>query len=317
MKRAYIQAQQQIRFVKEIFGQELCQRLNLLEVQAPLLTEVGSGEQDDLSGTEQSVKVQVKALPGRSFEVVHSLAKWKRALLAKHDFSADEGVVAQMKALRPDEDSLGPKHSVLVDQWDWEQVLAPEQRSLAGLKQRVELIYAALKATEQQLSQQFDFPVRLPEQITFMHAEALRQQYPQMSAKERERQVCRDHGAVFLIGIGGKLGDGQPHDGRAPDYDDWLSTSELGKGLNGDILVWHPQLEDAFELSSMGIRVDAETLQKQMAKAGREQQLQQPWHQQLLRGELPQTIGGGIGQSRLAMYLLGMTHISQVQSSVW
>ncbi|USD36929.1 MULTISPECIES: aspartate--ammonia ligase [Ferrimonas] len=317
MKRGFIEAQQQIRFVKDTFSQELCQRLNLLEVQAPLLSEVGSGLQDGLSGHEKAVQVRVKALPERSFEVVHSLAKWKRAMLGRFGFDAGEGVLAQMKALRPDEDTLGPKHSVYVDQWDWEQVLSADERSAVGLQRRVELIYAALKATEQAVAARYDLPASLPESITFIHSEALREAYPDLSAKEREKQICREHGAVFLMGIGGDLGDGQPHDCRAPDYDDWSTLSEFGQGLNGDILVWNPILEDAFELSSMGIRVDAEALTRQMQMAGQSQQLQQPWHQQLLGGELPQTIGGGIGQSRLTMFMLGLSHIGQVQCGVW
>ncbi|TKB54801.1 aspartate--ammonia ligase [Ferrimonas aestuarii] len=317
MKQGFIERQQQIGFVKDTFSRELCQRLNLLEVQAPMLSEVGSGIQDDLSGYEQAVSVKVKAIPERSFEVVHSLAKWKRGLLGRFDFSEGEGIVAHMKALRPDEDSLGPKHSVYVDQWDWEQVLPQGHRTLEGLTQRVEAIYGALKATEQQISQQYGLPTQLPETITFIHAEALRQRYPELTAKQREQAICKEHGAVFLMGIGGKLEDGEAHDCRAPDYDDWSTMSELGQGLNGDILVWHSELEDAFELSSMGIRVDAEALQRQMTLAQREAQMAQPWHQQLLQGQLPQTIGGGIGQSRLTMFMLRLSHIGQVQCGVW
>ncbi|TKB51528.1 aspartate--ammonia ligase [Ferrimonas sediminicola] len=317
MKHSYIETQQQIAFVKETFGQQLCRRLNLLEIQAPLLSEVGSGLQDGLSGQEKAVQVKVKALPERGFEVVHSLAKWKRATLGRYGFDAGEGVVAQMKALRPDEDALGPKHSVFVDQWDWEQVLGGGERTLEGLTARVEAIYQALRDTEAAVAVRFGLPAILPESISFVHAESLRQAYPELSAKERESRICREKGAVFLIGIGAELGDGQAHDCRAPDYDDWSSESELGKGLNGDILVWNPVLEDAFELSSMGIRVDAETLARQMQLAGKAQELEQPWHKALLAGELPQTIGGGIGQSRLAMFMLGMSHIGQVQCGVW
>ncbi|MBY5993553.1 aspartate--ammonia ligase [Ferrimonas balearica] len=317
MKRAYIEKQQQIALIRDTFSRELSARLNLLEVQAPLLSEVGSGVQDGLSGEEQAVAVRVKSLPGRAFEVVHSLAKWKRATLGRYQFGPGEGILAQMKALRPDEAILGPKHSVYVDQWDWEQVLGSEERSLAGLKARVEAVWAALKATEAALAPGLTTAPSLPERLTFMHAETLRQRYPELSASQRERQICRELGAVFLIGIGGALADGQPHDARAPDYDDWSSETELGAGLNGDLLIWHPVLEDAFELSSMGVRVDSLALQHQMRLAGQEAGLTQPWHQSLLAGTLPQTVGGGIGQSRLVMLLLGAEHIGQVQCGVW
>ncbi|MBW3140679.1 aspartate--ammonia ligase [Ferrimonas balearica] len=317
MKRAYIEKQQKIALIRDTFARELSARLNLLEVQAPILSEVGSGIQDGLSGTEKAVSVQVKTLPERRFEVVHSLAKWKRATLGRYQFGPGEGILAQMKALRPDEAILGPKHSVYVDQWDWEQVMGREERTLSGLKARVEAIWSALKATEAALEVQHGIPAQLPETLTFMHAEALRQHYPDLSASERERRICQELGAVFLIGIGGELADGQPHDMRAPDYDDWSSETELGRGLNGDLLVWNPVLGDAFELSSMGVRVDSLALQHQMRVAGSESGLAQPWHQSLLGGQLPQTIGGGIGQSRLVMLLLGAEHIGQVQCGVW
>ncbi|MBY6188176.1 aspartate--ammonia ligase [Marinobacter hydrocarbonoclasticus] len=317
MKRAYIEKQQKITLIRDTFARELGARLNLFEVQAPLLSEVGSGIQDGLSGTEKAVQVKVKTLPEREFEVVHSLAKWKRATLGRYQFGPGEGILAQMKALRPDEATLGPKHSVYVDQWDWEQVLGREERSLSGLKARVEAIWASLKATESELESRYGIPALLPDTLTFMHAETLRQHYPELSASERERRICQELGAVFLIGIGGALADGTPHDMRAPDYDDWSSDTELGQGLNGDLLVWNPVLQDAFELSSMGIRVDSLALQQQMRLAGTEAALAQPWHQSLLSGELPQTIGGGIGQSRLVMLLMGAEHIGQVQCGVW
>ncbi len=317
MKRAYIEKQQKIALIRDTFARELSARLNLLEVQAPLLSEVGSGIQDGLSGSEKAVAVKVKTLPEREFEVVHSLAKWKRATLGRYQFGPGEGILAQMKALRPDEAILGPKHSVYVDQWDWEQVLDRDERSLSALKARVEAIWGALKATEAALEATHGRPAMLPEQVTFMHAETLRQHYPTLSASERERRICQELGAGFLIGIGGELADGQPHDMRAPDYDDWSTETELGRGLNGDLLVWNPVLQDAFELSSMGIRVDSLALQQQMRLAGTERALSQPWHQSLLAGELPQTIGGGIGQSRLVMLLLGADHIGQVQCGVW
>ncbi|WP_028117738.1 aspartate--ammonia ligase [Ferrimonas senticii] len=317
MKQSYIQTQQQIQFARHHFSQQLSQQLGLLEVQAPLLCDADSGEQDGLSGIEQPVAVSVKALPTKRYQVVQSLAKWKRRTLGRYQFAAGEGIVAQMKALRPDEDSLGAKHSVYVDQWDWEQVIDASERSVCGLKARVEQIWAGIKATEAMLAERFGLPQQLPEQIHFIHAETLRQHYPHLSGKEREIAICKELKAVFIIGIGAPLADGLAHDARAADYDDWSTEAADGAGLNGDLLVWHPQLQDAFELSSMGIRVDGEALVRQMHLQGRERDLQLPWHQALLNGELPATIGGGIGQSRLLMLLLGKSHIGQVQCGVW
>ncbi|HCP8257992.1 TPA: aspartate--ammonia ligase, partial [Escherichia coli] len=250
--------------------------------------------------------------------VVHSLAKWKRQTLGQHDFSAGEGLYTHMKALRPDEDRLSPLHSVYVDQWDWERVMGDGERQFSTLKSTVEAIWAGIKATEAAVSEEFGLAPFLPDQIHFVHSQELLSRYPDLDAKGRERAIAKDLGAVFLVGIGGKLSDGHRHDVRAPDYDDWSTPSELGHaGLNGDILVWNPVLEDAFELSSMGIRVDADTLKHQLALTGDEDRLQLEWHQALLRGEMPQTIGGGIGQSRLTMLLLQLPHIGQVQCGVW
>ena len=250
--------------------------------------------------------------------MVHSLAKWKRKTLGQHDFSAGEGLYTHMKALRPDEDRLSPIHSVYVDQWDWERVMGDGERHLGTLKQTVEAIWSAMKATEAAVSEQFGLTPFLPEQIHFVHSETLQQRFPDLDAKGRERAIAKELGAVFLIGIGGKLADGKRHDVRAPDYDDWSTPVESGfAGLNGDILVWNPVLEDAFELSSMGIRVDAETLKRQLAITGDEDRLALEWHQSLLNGEMPQTIGGGIGQSRLTMLMLQLPHIGQVQCGVW
>ncbi|GAA4900007.1 aspartate--ammonia ligase [Ferrimonas pelagia] len=317
MKQSYIQTQRQIQFARQYFSQQLCQRLGLVEVQAPMLCELGSGIQDELSGSEQAVQVAVKAIPDKRFEVVHSLAKWKRATLGRYRFAQGEGILTQMKALRPDEETLGAKHSVYVDQWDWEAVLSGEERTQQGLCQRVELIWQSIKATEGALAEQFELAIRLPEQLYVIHAEALRQRYPELEPAQRERRICQDKGAVFIIGIGAPLADGQVHDVRAPDYDDWSSECAQGMGLNGDLLVWHPQLQDAFELSSMGIRVDPKALRRQMRLAQREGGLSQQWHRALLAGELPHTIGGGIGQSRLLMLLLGRAHIGEVQCGVW
>ena len=297
MKTAYIAKQRQISFVKSHFSRQLEERLGLIEVQAPILSRVGDGTQDNLSGCEKAVQVKVKALPDAQFEVVHSLAKWKRQTLGQHDFSAGEGLYTHMKALRPDEDRLSPLHSVYVDQWDWERVMGDGERQFSTLKSTVEAIWAGIKATEAAVSEEFGLAPFLPDQIHFVHSQELLSRYPDLDAKWRERAIAKDLGAVFLVGIGGKLSDGHRHDVRAPDYDDWSTPSELGHaGLNGDILVWNPVLEDAFELSSMGIRVDADTLKHQLALTGDEDRLQLEWHQALLRGEMPVfTQGGGIG----------------------
>ncbi|WP_411703969.1 aspartate--ammonia ligase [Edaphovirga cremea] len=318
MKKHYIQKQQQISFVKSMFSRQLEEKLGLVEVQAPILSRVGDGTQDNLSGTEKAVQVNVKTLPESTFEVVHSLAKWKRKTLGQNDFSAGEGLYTHMKALRPDEDRLTPIHSVFVDQWDWERVMGDGERTLDHLQTTVSKIYAAIKETEAAVSREFGITPSLPEQIHFVHSESLLARYPDLDAKGRERAIAKELGAVFLIGIGGKLSNGKPHDARAPDYDDWTSPSANGfTGLNGDIIVWNPVLQDAFELSSMGIRVDADTLKRQLALTDDADRMKLEWHQSLLRGDMPQTIGGGIGQSRLVMLLLQQQHIGQVQCGVW
>ncbi|ELY9424856.1 aspartate--ammonia ligase [Cronobacter dublinensis] len=318
MKTAYITRQRQISFVKAHFSRQLEEKLGLLEVQAPILSRVGDGTQDNLSGCEKAVQVNVKTLPQAQFEVVHSLAKWKRKTLGQHDFSAGEGLYTHMKALRPDEDRLSSVHSVYVDQWDWERVMGDGERHLGTLKQTVESIWSAIKATELAAAERFGLTPFLPQTIHFVHSETLQRRFPALDAKGRERAIAKELGAVFLIGIGGKLGDGKRHDVRAPDYDDWTTPTEDGfAGLNGDILVWNPLLEDAFEISSMGIRVDADALKRQLALTGDQDRLALEWHQALLNSEMPQTIGGGIGQSRLTMLLLQLPHIGQVQCGVW
>ena len=318
MKQSYIERQRQIRFVKELFSDQLAERLNLLEVQAPILSRLGDGMQDNLSGSEKAVQVKVKAIPHSTFEVVHSLAKWKRHTLARFEFEAGEGIYTNMKALRPDEDNLSPIHSVYVDQWDWEQVMSERDRNTDFLVDVVNRIYGAIKHTEVAAASQFGLEPFLPEHIHILHAEELLARFPDLDAKGRERAIVKEFGAVFLIGIGCQLSHGDSHDTRAPDYDDWSSPGKAGLcGLNGDILVWNPILEDAFELSSMGIRVDQAALTHQLALTGQEDRATQEWHQALLAGELPQTVGGGIGQSRLAMLLLQLSHIGQVQCGVW
>lgn len=318
MEKSFIHQQEEISFVKNTFTQYLIDKLGIVEVQGPILSRVGDGMQDNLSGVENAVRVHVKLIPDDEYEVVHSLAKWKRHTLARFSFGEGEGLFVHMKALRPDEDSLDPTHSVFVDQWDWEKVIPSGQRNLAYLKETVEQIYKAIRLTELAVEARYDMESLLPKKITFIHSEDLVRDYPDLTPKERENAITKKHGAVFLMGIGGELSDGQPHDGRAPDYDDWTTVSEKNyKGLNGDILVWNDQLSAAFELSSMGIRVDQEALKRQVAITKDEERLQYDWHRSLLNGELPLTIGGGIGQSRLAMFLLRKQHIGEVQSSVW
>ena len=318
MKKSFIHQQEEISFVKNTFTQYLKDKLEVVEVQGPILSRVGDGMQDNLSGIEHPVSVKVKLIPEHTYEVVHSLAKWKRHTLARFGFNEGEGLFVHMKALRPDEDSLDPIHSVYVDQWDWEKVIPNGRRDLGYLKETVEQIYKAIRLTELVVEARYDIDSVLPKQITFIHTEELVERYPDLTPKERENAIAKEHGAVFLIGIGGELPDGKPHDGRAPDYDDWTSPSENGyKGLNGDILVWNEQLGAAFELSSMGIRVDVDALKHQCAITGDLDRLEYEWHKALLHGLFPLSIGGGIGQSRLAMFLLRKKHIGEVHSSVW
>lgn len=318
MEKSFILQQQEISFVKNTFTQNLIEQLDIIEVQGPILSEVGNGMQDNLSGIEKAVQVNVKCIPNAVYEVVHSLAKWKRHTLARFGFQEGEGLFVHMKALRPDEDSLDPTHSVYVDQWDWEKVIPAGKRNFDYLKQTVRSIYRAIRLTELAVEARFDIPSILPKEIAFVHSEDLVKRYPTLTSKERENAICKEYGAVFLIGIGGKLSDGKAHDGRAPDYDDWTTVSEGEyKGLNGDILVWNEQLGTAFELSSMGIRVDETALRLQVALTGDEDRLEMDWHKDLLAGRLPLSIGGGIGQSRMAMFLLRKKHIGEVQSSVW
>ncbi|WP_392566923.1 aspartate--ammonia ligase [Utexia brackfieldae] len=318
MVRQFIEQQQRISFVKSFFSFQLAEKLSLIEVQAPILSRVGDGTQDNLSGYEKAVQVTVKAIPNAQFEVVHSLAKWKRKVLSQHKFQIEEGIYTNMKALRPDEDGLSPIHSVYVDQWDWEKVIAEKDRTLTYLKKTVQQIYSAIKATEKAVAEAYQLTPFLPDHITFVDSESLLKRYPDLSAKERENRITQELGAVFLIGIGGKLSNNDYHDVRAPDYDDWSTLNEEGHaGLNGDILVWNPVLNSAFELSSMGIRVNAQALQHQLSLTHDEGRLMFDWHKALMNGELVQTIGGGIGQSRLTMLLLQLKHIGQVQSSVW
>ena len=318
MKKSFIHQQKEISFVKNTFTRYLIDKLDVVEVQGPILSKVGDGMQDNLSGIENPVTVNVLQIPDATYEVVHSLAKWKRRTLARFGFNEGEGLVVNMKALRPDEDSLDATHSVYVDQWDWEKVIPDGHRNIAYLKETVETIYKVIRLTELAVEARYDIEAVLPKKITFIHSEELVEKYPDLTPKEREDAITKEYGAVFLIGIGGVLPDGKPHDGRAPDYDDWTTESENGyHGLNGDILVWNEQLGHAFELSSMGIRVDEDALKRQVEITGDQDRLKLDWHQALLHGLFPLTIGGGIGQSRMAMFLLRKKHIGEVQTSVW
>ena len=307
-----------IKAVKDMFQDNLSAQLALLRVTAPMVVLSGTGLNDDLNGIENPVSFPVKDMDGRKAEVVHSLAKWKRMKLAQMGVQAGRGIYTDMNALRPEEE-LDNIHSIYVDQWDWEKVICFEDRNLAYLKKTVRRIYEAVKVTENKLYVEFpQIEPILPEEIFFIHAEQLLQMYPGLSPKEREDAVVKEHKAVFVIGIGGPLSDGVPHDGRAADYDDWSSENEDGyKGLNGDLLLWNPVLESAFEVSSMGVRVDSAAVRRQLSLRGEEGKSGLLYHKMLLDGELPLTIGGGIGQSRLCMDLLRKAHIGEIQSSLW
>mgnify|MGYP003291291331 FL=1 len=307
-----------IKAVKDMFQDNLSAQLALLRVTAPMVVMSGMGLNDDLNGVESPVAFPVKDMDGSQAEIVHSLAKWKRVKLAQMKVPEGRGIYTDMNALRPEEE-LDNMHSIYVDQWDWEKVITPGQRSLEFLKKTVRRIYEAIKVTENKLYVEFpQIEPMLPEDIFFIHAEELLQMYPGLNPKEREDAVVKEHKAVFIIGIGGVLSDGQPHDGRSADYDDWSTANEDGyHGLNGDLLLWNPVLECSFEISSMGIRVDGEALRRQLELRGEAWKSELMYHKALLEGELPYTIGGGIGQSRLCMFLLRKAHIGEIQSSVW
>ena len=307
-----------IKAVKDMFQDNLSAQLALLRVTAPMVVLSGTGLNDDLNGVERPVNFPIKDMNEQRAEIVHSLAKWKRIKLAQMNVQPGRGIYTDMNALRPDEE-LDNIHSIYVDQWDWERVITKEQRNLEYLKKVVRRIYEAIKVTENKLYVEFpQIEPMLPEEIFFIHSEDLLKRYPEMSSKERENAIVKEHKAVFIIGIGGKLSNGESHDGRAADYDDWSTLNEDGyEGLNGDLLLWNPVLESAFEVSSMGIRVDEQALERQLALKGEGWKSELMYHKMLLSGELPYTIGGGIGQSRLCMYLLRKAHIGEIQSSIW
>ncbi len=307
-----------IKAVKDMFQSNLSAQLALLRVTAPIVVLSGTGINDDLNSVERPVSFPIKSLNEQKAEVVHSLAKWKRLKLGELGTRPGRGIYTDMNALRPDED-LDNLHSIYVDQWDWEKVIRKKDRNLAFLKMTVRRIYEAIKVTENRLYVEFpEITPELPEDIFFIHAEELRRRYPDLTPKERENAIVKEHKAVFIIGIGGALGDGTIHDGRAADYDDWSTPNEDGYlGLNGDILLWNKLLDCAFEVSSMGIRVDEAAMLRQLEIRGQSWKKDLYFHRKLLAGELPYTIGGGIGQSRLCMYLLRKAHIGEIQSAIW
>jgi aspartate--ammonia ligase len=307
-----------IKLVKDTFQENLSAELKLRRVTAPLFVLKGTGVNDDLNGVERKVTFPIKDLNDREAEVVNSLAKWKRMALADYGIEKGYGIYTDMNAIRPDEE-LDNIHSLYVDQWDWEQVITAKERNLEFLKKTVRKIYEVLKRTEFVVYENFpEIEPMLPDEITFIHAEEMQRKFPGMSAKDREYDYAREHGAIFVIGIGGGLADGTPHDGRAPDYDDWTSPTMNGyKGLNGDIIIWNPVLQNAFEISSMGIRVDKESLLKQLEISDTTERKDLLFHKRLLQDELPLSVGGGIGQSRLCMYFLRKAHIGEIQTGIW
>lgn len=298
-----------IKRVKDFFQRELAAELNLKRVSAPLFVSPESGLNDNLNGVERPVSFGVKEQGDSPFEIVHSLAKWKRQALKRYGFKEGEGLYTDMNAIRRDEETDN-LHSIYVDQWDWEKIISSKDRNEETLRSVVKSIYEALRVTEKYMANKYDYiECFLPEEITFLTTQELVDRYPGLSPKDREYEAVKQYGAVFLMQIGDVLSDGQKHDGRAPDYDDW--------SLNGDILVYYPVLDIALELSSMGIRVNAEVLKEQLEKAGCPERAKLPFQKALLEGKLPQTVGGGIGQSRICMFFLRKAHIGEIQVSVW
>lgn len=297
-----------IKKIKDYFETEIANALNLTRVSAPLFVSPETGLNDNLNGVERPVSFDIKDI-GQSVEIVHSLAKWKRMVLGRYCFRAGEGLYTDMDAIRRDEE-LDNLHSIYVDQWDWEKIINKEDRNESTLKEIVEKIYKVFKSTGEYIEKLYpEIKSTLPNEITFITSQELENLYPDLSSKDRESAITKEKGAVFLMKIGGKLDSGKPHDGRAPDYDDWE--------LNGDILFWYPTLNMALELSSMGIRVDEDTLQKQLRLAECEERKKLDYHKLVLDKKLPYTVGGGIGQSRICMFFLQKAHIGEVQASVW
>ena len=308
-----------IKQIKEFFQQNISSELRLRRVTAPLFVLKGTGINDDLSGVERAVSFPIKDLGDQQAEVVHSLAKWKRVTLADYRIEPGYGIYTDMNAIRADEE-LDNLHSLYVDQWDWERVITPEQRTVAFLKNIVTRIYSAMCRTEYMVCEMYpQIKPFLPQDIFFIHAEELLQRYPNKTPKEREDLICKEYGAVFIIGIGCELSNGEPHDLRAPDYDDWSTIDPATglPGLNGDLLIWNDVLGRSVELSSMGIRVDKEAMLRQLKLTDKEDRLKLYFHQRMMNNELPLCIGGGIGQSRLCMFYLKKGHIGEIQASIW
>lgn len=298
-----------IKKLKDFFERKLSEKLNLTRVSAPLFVKSNTGINDNLNGVERPVSFDIKAIGGAEVEIVQSLAKWKRMALYKYGFNVGEGLYTDMNAIRRDED-LDNLHSIYVEQWDWEKVIDKKDRTVETLKSTVEAIYDVFKETEKYISEIYPFIEKiLPERITFITTQELEDMYPELTPKEREDAICKEKGAVFVMQIGGELKSGIKHDGRSPDYDDWT--------LNGDIIFWYPVLQRAFELSSMGIRVDEEALLGQLKLADCEERKNLEFHRLLLEGKLPYTMGGGIGQSRICMFFLRKAHIGEVQAGIW
>lgn len=307
-----------IKKIKDFFESCLSAELKLRRVTAPLFVLKGRGINDDLNGVERPVSFPIKDFGDQQAEVVHSLAKWKRLTLADYKIPAGYGIYTDMNAIRPDEE-LDNLHSLYVDQWDWERSINPSDRNIDFLKDIVRRIYSVLLKTEYIVYEAYPQLVpQLPQEIKFISAEELCKKYPTLTSKEREDAAAKEYGAVFIMGIGGKLSDGKKHDGRAPDYDDWSTPNTEGfSGLNGDIILWNGVLGRSFEISSMGVRVDKKALEKQLLIENKEERKQLYFHKRLLEGTLPESIGGGIGQSRLCMFFLRKAHIGEIQSSLW
>jgi len=312
------QTEKAIKLIKDFFEVSLAAELRLSRVTAPLFVLRGTGINDDLNGVETPVSFPIADMNGHTAEIVQSLAKWKRMMLADYGIQHGYGLYTDMNAIRPCE-QLDNLHSLYVDQWDWERVISPGERTISFLQEVVRKIYAVIKRTEFHLCDHYQFiKPELPDEITFIHAEDLQRKYPGLNPRQREEEVVRQHRAVFIIGIGAPMADGIPHDGRAPDYDDWITETSTGlRGLNGDIIIWNNVLNRSYELSSMGIRVDCEALLEQLKITGTLERKDLLFHRRLLNNELPLSIGGGIGQSRLCMYFLRKAHIGEVQVGVW
>lgn len=303
------ETEEAIKYIRDTFQKEIGREMELKRISAPLFLEKGNGLNDDLNGTERKISFGAKDMPGSTIEIVQSLAKWKRWALYRYGFKIGEGLYTNMNAVRMDED-LDNMHSLYVDQWDWEKVITKEERDEENLKKHVRTIFKVIKHMEHEVWYKYPQAVyRLPDEVVFVDSEDLRKSYPDLKPRDREAKICEKYGAVFVMRIGDKLGDGKPHDGRAPDYDDWQ--------LNGDLLFWFEPLKRAIEISSMGIRVSAESLHEQLIKAGCPEREKLMFHRMILDETLPYSIGGGIGQSRLCMLLLGRIHVGEVQASVW